>query len=466
MREFDVVVVGAGGAGLAASFTASGLGAKTAIIEAEKTGGECTWSGCIPSKALINFSHEIHEAKGFSKVPFMGKEAMGRVSSVIHDVYSEEDPETLESKGITVISGWGIFKDQHTIVVNQEEIKAKKFILATGSSPFVPPIPGLDQVPFLTNESFFKLEELPKSIIVLGGGPIGSELSQAMNRLGVKVTTVEMMPTIMGREEPELVKILSEKMIEEGVDLRTGSKAVKVTGSAGAIELTVEKEGKSEVLKAEAILVAIGRKPRTSGMGLEEIGVKLNPRGFVGVNKKLRTSVKNIYACGDNVGPYQLSHMAGYQGPIAARNAVMMGLLHVKVDYTHIPWVTFTSPEFGHSGMTEAQAKEKYGNKVRVFKYDYHHLDRAKTKPGSIGVAKIIVGPGSKLLGAHVLGDRAGEILSELHTIKALGIPFHKIYGVIKPYPVYSDIIRKLARDVSIDNIINNPIVKLFRKKK
>jgi pyruvate/2-oxoglutarate dehydrogenase complex dihydrolipoamide dehydrogenase (E3) component len=340
----------------------------------------------------------------------MGKEAMGRVSSVIHDVYSEEDPETLESKGITVISGWGIFKDQHTIVVNQEEIKAKKFILATGSSPFVPPIPGLDQVPFLTNESFFKLEELPKSIIVLGGGPIGSELSQAMNRLGVKVTTVEMMPTIMGREEPELVKILSEKMIEEGVDLRTGSKAVKVTGSGRSHRVNRRKGlGKSEVLKAEAILVAIGRKPRTSGMGLEEIGVKLNPRGFVGVNKKLRTSVKNIYACGDNVGPYQLSHMAGYQGPIAARNAVMMGLLHVKVDYTHIPWVTFTSPEFGHSGMTEAQAKEKYGKKIRVFKYDYHHLDRAKTKPGSIGVAKIIVGPGSKLLGAHVLGRPGRE---------------------------------------------------------
>ena len=455
MKTYDLIVIGAGAGGLTSAFTALGFGKKVLMIDKAKPGGECTWSGCIPSKALINIAKDAHAAKKFTDVQVDTVKVMNQVRDVIQRVYEEETPEKLEEAGADFVKGAARFTSPTTVAVNGETYSAKRIMITTGSSPFVAPIPGLDSVDYLTNDNFFLQERLPESAMVLGGGAIGVELAQAMNRLGVTVTLIEMMPDILFREEPEYAALLREQVAAEGVKFCVGAKATQVSQTAEGISVTVDRDGQTETLTAKSMLVALGRKANTEGLGLEEIGINVD-KGIV-VNEKMQTSVPGIYACGDVVGPYQFSHMANYQGKIATMNALLP--LKRKTDYQHTPWCTFTEPEFARTGLTEQEAREKHGDKIRVYEYDFAKLDRAKTKPSDVGRIKLICDTRSRVLGAHIIGPRAGELVCEVQVIKSLGKPFGKLQSVIHPYPTYADSLRQLAQQVYIDSIWKHPVV-------
>lgn len=464
MREYDIVIIGAGSGGLTSAYTAKGFGKKVALIERNNPGGECTWSGCVPSKALINIAKEIHIAKKFAEIKVDTGEVLQKVRGVIQNVYEGETPDVLEKDGIDFIKGFAKFVDKNTLDVNGNIIKGKKIIISTGSSPFIPPIKGLDKVDFFTNENIFTQKKLPQNIIVLGGGAIGVELSQALNRLGIKVSLVEMMDSILFREEEELVKLLEEKLVAEGVNIYTSTKAVDVNEVNNKIILKAERKNEMNILEGDAILVALGRTPNIDNLNLEEIEVKFNRKG-IEVNEYLETSVKDIYAVGDVVGPYQFSHMANAQGITAVQNAVLP--INKRIDYSNVAWCTFCEPELARAGFTEKEARDKYKDNIRVYTETYKNLDRAKTKEGSLGVVKIICDRKGKVLGSSVLGDRAGEIISEIQIVKTLGINFAKLSKVIHPYPTYSEILVKISKKVYVDNILNNPFIKLinyFRK--
>jgi len=457
-KQYDLIVIGAGAGGLTSAFTALGFGKKVLLIEKAKPGGECTWSGCVPSKGLINIAKEVYAARKYTDVKIDTSDVMSRVRDVIEHVYEEETPEVLQEAGADYVNGAAKFINATTVEAAGAQYTAKRFIIATGSSPFVAPIPGLDSVDYLTNESFFELEKLPESIIVLGGGAIGVELAQAMNRLGVEVKLVEMMPDIMFREEPEFATMLRQKVGGEGVEFYVGAKATKVAKNDGNVCVTVEQGEQSLELKAQTLLVALGRKANTDGIGFENIGVKLE-RGIV-VDKNMQTSVNGIYACGDVTGPYQFSHMANYQGKIAAMNALLP--INRKTNYKHTAWTTFTEPEFARAGLTEKEAREQFGDKIRVYEYDFNKLDRAKTKAGDNGKIKLVCDTKSRVLGCHIIGSRAGELICEVQAIKTLGLPFSKLQGVIHPYPTYADSLRQLAQQVYIDGIFKHPVIAFF----
>jgi pyruvate/2-oxoglutarate dehydrogenase complex dihydrolipoamide dehydrogenase (E3) component len=461
MRKYDLIVIGAGAGGLSAAYTAKGFGKKVLLIEKEKPGGECTWSGCVPSKGLINLAKEIHHVKKWvPNYKVDSTEILKRVRDIVQNVYSEETPEKLQADGIEYLNGVAKFISENSVEVNGEKISANKIVISTGSSPFIPPIEGISDIEYLTNENLFYQEKLPKSILILGGGAIGVEMAQSLNRLGVEVSLVEMMDSILFREERDLVKMLRDKLEKEGINFFEKHKAVKVEKSDAGITLIVEKDGIKSQLSAESILVAVGRKANMSGLGLDEVGIKTNKKG-IEVNDKLETSLKNIYAVGDVAGPYQFSHMANVQGILAAKNAILP--INFKIDYTHVAWCTFSDPELARAGMSEEEARQTH-NGVRVYEHSYEHLDRAKTKAGSIGKVKLILDKKGKVLGASVLGDRAGEIISEIQVIKTLGLNFAKLTNVIHPYPTYSEILNKISKRVTVDNILENPIVKLVRK--
>ncbi|MEX0623779.1 NAD(P)/FAD-dependent oxidoreductase [Saccharospirillum sp.] len=459
MKPYDLIVVGSGAGGLTAAFTALGFGKRVLIVEKDRPGGECTWSGCVPSKALINQAKEVHIARKFADISVDTGAILERVRAVSEHVYEEETPEVLQKAGADYVNGFARFISPTRIEVGEKTYEGKKFVLATGSSPFVPPIPGLDQVDYLTNENLFQQETLPASVIVLGGGPIGMELAQAMNRLGVQVTLVEMMPEILSREEPEFSALIRQCLSAEGVRFELGTKAVGVEKMATGVRLNTEKDSEAGSLEAGNVLVAIGRAPNVKDMGLEDIGVDVD-KG-VRVNQHLQTSVKSIYACGDVAGPYLLSHMANFQGKIAAMNAILP--INRSVDYSHVAWATFTDPEFARAGMTEHEARELYGDGIRVYRYDFAKLDRAKTKAGDIGLIKLITSSRGKVLGAHIIGERAGEMIAEVQVMKTLNLNFGKLQKVIHPYPTYADSLRQLSQQVLLDNIFKHPVVSFLR---
>lgn len=460
MKEYDVAVIGAGSGGLSAAYTAKGFSKKVVLIDKNKPGGECTWSGCIPSKALINISKEIHTAKKYAKFTVDTGEVLDKVRSVIKNVYEEENPEVLKKDGIDYINGFAKFIDKDILDVSGERIKANKIFISTGSSPLIPNIEGLNGINYLTNENIFTLEKLPENLIVLGGGAIGVELSQAVNRLGVKISLVEMMDSILYREEPEMVGMLEKKLENEGIDLYTSYKAVRVEEKDSMIYLTIVKDGKEKVIKGNKILLALGRTPNLNGLDLDKVGIKYNRKG-IEVNELLQTSVKGIYAVGDVVGPYLFSHMANVQAITAVQNALLP--LKKKIDYSNVAWCTFCEPELARAGVTEKEAREKFGDSIRVYKHEYSKLDRAKTKEDDEGIVKIICDKKGKVLGASILGSRAGEIISEIQTVKTFGINFGKLSKVIHPYPTYGEVLLKISKKVYIDNILNNPIIKFFR---
>lgn len=446
--DYDVIVVGGGAAGLVAATGTAGFGVKTALIEKNRLGGDCTWYGCIPSKALLKSAQVFFLLKRIKTFGISGEvrcspdEVMAHVRDVVRQVSLHHPPEVFEKRGIKVLFGNTKFIDNHTIEFNGRQISSKRFVVSTGSQPLVPPISGLKDVNYLTNENIFDLQVLPKSIAVLGGGPIGVEISQAFSRLGVEVSIIEIMDRILFREDKEISAVLTDTLVKEGIKVYAGKKATKFSKEGNLITITVEdKEKKQSIIKAENVLVAVGRAPNTAGLDLEKAGVKYSSKGIEADNT-LRTTVKNIYACGDVVGPYQFSHMAEYQAVITVGNALFP--FKQKVNYDAVPWCTFTEPELAHLGLTEEEARAKY-KEIKIYKSAYGGNDRAVTDLEETGLAKVICDKKGRILGAHIVGANAGELIHEYVLAKSAGLKIGKLSSAIHVYPTLSQVVKRSA---------------------
>ncbi len=469
-HDFDFIILGGGSGGLVAAKLARGLGKRVAIIEKKKLGGECTWTGCIPSKTLINIAYKFQAIKDLQELGIVvpdttaydTAQVMSHVRATVEKVYSTHTPAKLDQEGITTIIGPPQFRDPHTLLVDGEIYKAKKILLATGSSPFVPPIEGLESISYHTNETIFSISTLPASLLIIGGGPIGIEMAHAFHKLGVKVSLVEQQNRIMGHEDEELASLLAEHMRSQGISLYTGKSVEKVVKKNGTISAQVKDQqtNKYEEILTESVLVAVGRKPNVDDLDLEKIGVVFDKKG-IKVDTTLRTTVKNIYACGDVVGPYLFSHMAERQAVIATRNALLP--LSRAVKYDHVAWVTFSDPELAAAGLTEQQAREEYGGGIKIYKQEFGSVDRGMTDGQEFGLAKFICTKRGKLLGAHILGSHAGEIMHEVQLGKTFNIPFWKFDRVIHAYPTYNDSIKKAARRAYVDKLQQNIFIRLVK---
>jgi pyruvate/2-oxoglutarate dehydrogenase complex dihydrolipoamide dehydrogenase (E3) component len=470
MFDYDVVIIGAGSAGLVACKVANGLGKKTLLIEKRKLGGDCTWFGCVPSKTLIksaNIAHQMTRLREFGLEPSAPIElnadrVMAHVRAVIQADAEGHPPETLEAEGINVIFGAPHFLDNHCIELSGKKISSKKFIVCTGSHPFVPQIQGLQDIPYLTNETIFDLEVLPKSMIILGAGPIGIELSAALNRFGVKVTIIERSVGILKRDDKELVDRLIQILLAEGVEILTETQTTGFTRQGDKIVADIEDEKGKRQIEGESLLVSIGRRPNLDGLELEKAEIDFDSKG-IKVDTHLKTTAKNIYACGDVVPPYLFTHVSEYEAIIATTNACF-GLPIKTANYDNILWATYTDPELAHAGLTEEQARKRHGDSIRIYRWDHKDVDRAKTDLAQNGLSKFICDRKGKLLGIHILGHGAGELMHEAQLAKTLGLPFSKIASVIHAYPSYSDAVRQPAKRCYLDILQNNFFIKLIKK--
>lgn len=466
--EYDLIAIGAGAGGFVSAKLAAGLGKKVALIEKDLLGGECTNRGCVPSKALIkaaSVANLVKHLRDFGlessgDVNLSTKNVMHFVRGSVKKVFDSHPAAAFEKLGIDVLFGEPAFLDNHHISLGNRVLSSDKFMIATGSSAFIPPLEGLASVPYLSNENFFDLETLPPSTIIMGAGPIGMEMASALNHLGVAITVVEMSERIMMREDEELAKLLADHLVAEGIAILTGLKAVRAARKDGGIILTVEDAQKRQRdLQAASILIAAGRRPNIEGMDLEKAGVQCSPNG-IKTDEFLRTTAPNIIACGDVVGPYQFSHMTEYQAVTAVRNAFLP--FRRKVNYDTVAWCTFTDPEFAHAGLTESEARERHGDAVSVYRYEYKDTDRGRTDRAEFGRAKFICDRRGRLLGAHILGERAGELIHEAQLLRHLNISFTTISSMIHVYPTFADVVRQPAKLLYVDRLRNNPVLKLL----
>lgn len=462
--DYDVIVIGGGAGGLFAISVANALGARTCLIEKKRLGGDCTWFGCMPSKAILKSASLVSLLKKSSsfglgidfKIDTSG--VMNHVRDVVREISTHHPIEVFEKRGIKVIIGRPHFVDKGSLEVNNKILRAKKFIICTGSHPAVPPVEGLGEIDYLTNENIFDLKELPQSLIVLGGGPIGVELSQALSRLGVKVSIVEMADKLLFREEEEASLILEEVLKSEGLGIFTGKKAVKFSKKENKVFVTLEdKGGKKEDISAENVLVATGRAANLEGLCLQEAGVEYTNKG-IKVNAYLRTKNPNIFACGDVIGHYMFSHVAAYQASVCVRNALFRRIVWQKACYDNIAWATFTDPEVAHLGLSEEEARGKFKN-IKIYKTDYSACDRAITDSQREGLVKIITNKKGYILGANIVGANAGEIIQGLLIAKSLKQPLAKIASVLFIYPTLSELIKKTAAKNLIEKA-GNPFIK------
>lgn len=455
---YDLIIIGAGAGGLTCAYTAKGLGKKVLLLDEGLSGGTCTWSGCMPSKALINIAKDVYLAKKYlSSIDINTTNIMKEVRDVIEEVYSHESPEILERDGITFKQSKSIkIIEPKVVLVDEVEYHGKNIVISTGTSPFIPPLEGLDKINYLTNQNLFQLEKLPKSIIILGGGAIGVEMAQCLNRLGTEVHLIERSSRIFIRENEELVNILSETLVKEGVNIHVNTKAISVIQDNDIIALHIETSGESKIIKAEALLVSVGRVPNVKNLGLDELGLKYNRKG-IEVDHHLRTNIHNIYSVGDVAGPYQFSHMANYQGILAVKNIFLP--LKKKVNYSNISWCTFTSPELASRGLPDPNKKA-----TKIYSYGRSDSERTMTKKGDIFEMRIETNHKKEILEVKILADRAGEMISSFQIAAENHITLDKFSSVIFPHPSYSEILGNLGKKAYVDKLLENPLINMFIK--
>jgi len=443
MKRRDLVIIGGGAGGLVVASVAAQLGLKVTLIEkADKLGGDCLHYGCVPSKTLI---HAARVASLMRRGPEFGLPACDpsvdlgsvadHVQAVIERIQQHDDPARFRGYGCEVLFGPATFIDPHAVQVNGQVIRGRRFVIATGSQPFIPPIEGLEATGYLTNEELFSLRDLPERLVVLGGGPVGLEMAQAFARLGSRVTVVERLPHLLPQEDPEVADALQEQLESEGIAVHTATTVDRVAKDAGITQLTCTG---GLTLTANALLVAVGRRPVVEGLGLDTAGVTHDAKG-IQVDRRQRTSQKHIYACGDVCGPYPLTHMAEYQAGIVISNAIFR--VPKKTDYRVVPWVTFTDPELARVGLTEQQARDK-GIKPVALHFSFQDIDRAITDNEMSGLAKLVVHKG-RILGASILGPRAGELIHEIVLAMKTGADIGDISATIHAYPTLAQIHRR-----------------------
>ncbi len=450
--DYNLVVLGAGSAGLVSSYIAAAVKAKVALIEKHKMGGDCLNTGCVPSKALIRSAKMLSYAKrakefGFEKaeVAFDFATVMERVQEVVKKVEPHDSIERYTGLGVEVIEGEATITSPWSVKVNGRLLTTRSIIVATGARPFVPQIKGLDQVEYLTSDNIWELRELPEKLVVLGGGPIGSELTQAFARLGSQVTQVEMLPRIMSREDPEVSEFIQQKFEAEGISVLTGHAAKEVQIVAGKQQLICEHNGETVEVEFSHLLVAVGRKANVTGFGLEELGVKISERGTVAVDPLMRTNYPNILCAGDVAGPYQFTHTAAHQAWYASVNALFGDFKSFKTDYRVIPWATFTDAEVARVGLNESEATEQ---KIpfEVTRYGIDDLDRAIADSEDRGWVKVLTKPGSdKILGVAIVGTHAGDLLAEYVLAMKYKLGLNKILGTIHTYPTLAEMNKMVA---------------------
>lgn len=448
-KNYHLIVIGAGSGGLVAAAGAAGLGAKVALIERHKMGGDCLNTGCVPSKAIIRTAKFLYDARSvhrFGLSDLNPEINLPQIMESVREVQKKLEPhdsvERFQKLGVDVYTGSYRFVSPHEISDGKETLSAKRFVIATGASPFVPPIKGIQEIPILTSDNVWGLTEIPKRLVVLGGGPIGAELTQVFARLGSKVTVVEMLDSLLIREDAEVSQFIKERFAAEGIEVLTGHKAIEIKKSGESFELIAQEVEKERRIPFDQILVAVGRAPNVNGLDFEKAGVKFSKKG-VEVDDFLRTSAKHIYACGDVVGPYQFTHTADFQARLILRNALFPG--KSRIEYRVIPWCTFTDPEVARVGLNEKEAKEK---KIPydAYSYPFKDLDRAVCDREENGFIKILTQKSSdQLLGVTLVGSHAGDLLHELAVALHQRIGLKKIASMIHIYPTLAEISKRIA---------------------
>jgi len=456
-QRYDLVVVGMGSGGMVAAEFAASLPLRVAVVERDRVGGECLWTGCVPSKTLLasaKVAHTVRHADrwgvGAGESSVDTAAVWARIRAVQDEIAATDDsPRRFEALGIEVVRGEAALRDPHTVAVGDRLLSTRFILVCTGSQPSAPPIAGLAETGFLTNETVFALERAPSSLLMIGGGPIAIELAQAMVRLGVATTVLEKLPGILAREEPELVAVLRRLLGEEGVALHTGVDIERVTVERGAVEGATKvvhgvEAGVPRRWGAEEILVAAGRSPNVSGLGLDALGVETTSRGVV-VDDRMRTTVASVYAAGDVAGRYLFTHSAGHEAVRAVRDMFFPGRGTVS---DLVPWCTFTDPELAHVGITADEAGQRHGDAVEVHRLALSHSDRARADGHAEGCIMVVTARGT-IVGAHILAPAAGELIHELALAVREGLALSGLASLIHVYPTLATSVGQLGAEAA-----------------
>ncbi|SED09376.1 FAD-dependent oxidoreductase [Paenibacillus sp. GP183] len=470
MKKYHLVVIGGGSGGLTVAAGAAAMGANVALVEKQSNlGGDCLHYGCIPSKALIESAKQVYYAKksslefGFDLQGEVDFSAVAtRVKAAIEKIQKHDSAERFHKMGVDVYYGFGRLKGSHQVEISDGQvILGKRIVISTGSQPVIPDIEWINEVEYLTNETIFDLNQLPKTLIVIGAGPVGLELGQAFSRLGSGVTVIQHSPALMEKEDADMVPFV-KAALEKEIQFLFNAKVRQVKKlHNGRKAVVVSQEQKEIQLEADGILVAAGRKPNTGNLGLDEAGVKTE-KGYIIVNDRLQTTVPHIYAAGDVLRDFPFTHAAAMEGKIIVSNA-LLGLRR-KVNYDHVPWVTFTDPEVFHLGLTEKQAKEKHGDGIRVHQVTLGEVDRFIADRNTVGLVKVITDAKGRILGAHAAGKNAGDWMQEIVFAKQHGHKIGDISTVIHPYPTHAAALQQTADLYWRRRLFEGTIGKILKK--
>jgi pyruvate/2-oxoglutarate dehydrogenase complex dihydrolipoamide dehydrogenase (E3) component len=460
----DICVIGAGTGGLVVAAGSSQLGAKTVLIESHRMGGDCLNTGCVPSKALLAAAHAAvahRRAAAFGLEQAAPRVDFAKVQAHVHGVIAAIAPNDSEERftglHVNVLREHARFTGPGEVVVGDKRIHARRFVVATGSAAFVPPVPGLAELPYLTNETIFDLDRLPDHLLIMGGGPIGCELAQAFVRLGARVSLVEML-SIMPKDDPEAVEVVRRALLADGVALFEQHKVVGAARSGPMLALEIEKDGLRQRLEGSHLLVAAGRRPRVKDIGLESAGIAYSDKG-IQVDARLRTTNRHVFAVGDVIGGPQFTHLAAYHAGIVIRNALFR--LPAKVDLSALPWVTFTDPELAHVGLSESAARAR--GPIRLLRWPLAENDRAQAEHRHEGFIKIVTSAKGRILGADIVGPSAGEMIHLWTLAVSQRMKIGAVAGMIAPYPTLAEIGRRAAGNYYLPKLFGGRTKRLVR---